>query len=146
MAKNSDKTQKKHEAAGGEWHFIDAKGKVLGRIATEASMLLLGKHRTDAVKNLVSPVFVVITNTDEVVLTGRKEQDKVYRHHTGWPGGLKTRSVAEQRRRDSRVIVEQAVFGMLPKNTLRPRRMKHLKLYPGSEHPHEAQAGKKISK
>ncbi|MEX1997058.1 MAG: 50S ribosomal protein L13 [Candidatus Andersenbacteria bacterium] len=120
----------------GEWHHFDAQGEVLGRLATRAAALLLGKHRFDFAKNVVAPVYVVITNCDHVVLTGNKETQKMYRHYTGYPGGLKERSVAEQRRRDSRVIVEEAIYGMLPKNNLRAERMRHLKLYAGATHPH----------
>lgn len=122
-----------------EWHLIDAKGKVLGRIATQAASLLIGKHRVDSKANLVAPVYVVVINTDKVVLTGKKEDAKKYIHHTGWPRGLRQRTAREQRSRDSRFLVESAVFGMLPKNSLRPRRMQHLKLYPGTEHPHAPQ-------
>lgn len=123
----------------GEWHHIDAKDQVLGRLATKVAMLLMGKHRPDYQPHRATPVFVVVTNTDQVVLTGRKEDQKMYRHYSGYPGGLKERSVREQRRRDSRVIIEQAVVGMLPKNNLRAVRMRRLKLYAGNEHPHLAQ-------
>lgn len=128
-------------APPGEWHHLDAKGKVLGRIATQAAVYLLGKHRTDFAPNIVAPVYVVITNTDHVVLTGRKEEQKMYRHYTGYHGGLRERSVAEQRRRDSRRIIEEAVYGMLPKNNSRKLYMRHLKLYPGDQHPHLPQLG-----
>lgn len=124
-----------------EWYHIDAKGKVLGRLATQAAAWLIGKHRTDFSSNVIAPVYVVITNTDHVVLTGRKEEQKKYRHYTGYHGGLKERSVAEQRRRDSRRIIEEAVYGMLPKNNSRKLRMRHLKLYSGEQHPHLAQLG-----
>lgn len=122
-----------------EWHHLDAKNKVLGRLATQAAVWLLGKHRPDFSPQSVAPVYVVITNTDHVVLTGRKEEQKMYRHYTGYHGGLRERSVAEQRRRDSRRIVEEAVSGMLPKNNSRKLLMRHLKLYAGPEHPHLAQ-------
>lgn len=119
-----------------EWHHFDAQGKVLGRLATQISHLLLGKHRPDYAPHKVLPVFVVVTNTDHVVLTGRKEEQKRYRHYTGYPGGLKERTVREQRARDSRRLVSEAVVGMLPKNSLRTPRLLHLKLYPGATHPH----------
>lgn len=124
-----------------EWHHFDAKDQVLGRLATKIAVLLMGKHRPDYATNKVAPVYVVVTNTDHVALTGRKEDQKLYRHATGYPGGLKERTVREQRRRDSRRIVEEAVIGMLPKNNLRAFRMRHLKLYPGETHPHMAQFG-----
>ena len=122
-----------------EWHIIDAKGKVLGRLAGDVAKLLLGKHRVDFTRHHLAPVFVVVTNTNEVALTGRKEQQKEYHHFTGYPGGIKTRSVAQQRKRDSRKIVYEAVYGMLPKNSLRSHRMNHLKLYATDKHPHQAQ-------
>ena len=122
-----------------EWHQIDAKKRVLGRLASEVAQLLLGKHRVDWAAHTVAPVYVVITNVDKVVLTGKKEQQKMYRHYSGYPGGLKERTAAEQRKRDARRIVEEAVSGMLPKNNLRDERMRHLKLYMGTKHPHQAQ-------
>ncbi len=132
------KIKKTNEA---EWHVFNADKKVLGRMAQEIAVLLQGKHRIDYAPNVVALVYTIVTNTDKVVVTGRKEQDKMYRHYTGHPGGLKERSLAEQRRRDSRVIVEHAVRGMLPKNKLRDEMMKHLKLYKDDNHPHEAQVG-----
>jgi large subunit ribosomal protein L13 len=122
-----------------EWHLVDGENKVAGRLATNVAQLILGKHRLDYANNKVAPVYVVVTNTDKIVFTGRKEEQKKYRHHTGYPGGLRERTVREQRRRDSRVLVREAVVGMLPKNSLRKHRMRHLKLYPGGEHPHAAQ-------
>lgn len=122
-----------------EWHHIDAGQRVLGRLASEAAQLLLGKHRVDWAANTVAPVYVVVTNVDKVVLTGKKEQQKMYRHYSGYPGGLKERTAAEQRKRDARLIVQKAVSGMLPKNSLRDERMRHLKLYVRAQHPHQAQ-------
>ncbi|PIT97822.1 MAG: 50S ribosomal protein L13 [Candidatus Andersenbacteria bacterium CG10_big_fil_rev_8_21_14_0_10_54_11] len=124
-----------------EWHVLNADGRILGRLANEAAQLLLGKHRTDARPHTVCPVYVVVTHTDRVAVTGSKETEKTYYRHTGYPGGLKQRTLAEQRRRDSRRIVLDAVAGMLPKNNLRQLRLGHLKLYRGSEHPHAAQVG-----
>lgn len=122
-----------------EWHHVDAAGAVLGRLATRVAKLLLGKHRLDWQKNIVVPVYVVVTNTNDVVLTGKKEKQKLYHHHTGYPGGVKARSAADVRKRDSRRLVQLAVEGMLPKNSLRQLRLGHLKLYTGATHPHEAQ-------
>lgn len=122
-----------------EWHLIDAKDKVLGRVATQAATLLMGKHRTDWAAHTVVPVNVIITNADHVVLTGAKEQTKAYRWYTGYPGGLRRRSISDQRARDSRTIIREAVAGMLPKNSLRAKRLLHLKVYSGAEHPHMAQ-------
>lgn len=123
----------------GEWHTFDADGKPLGRLATEVASLLLGKHRVDSSKNLVAPVYVVITNTDKVGLTGNKENGKMYYKYSGHPGGLRERTAKQQRAIDSTFMVRQAVAGMLPKNNLRDRRLSHLKLYAGTEHPHQPQ-------
>lgn len=125
-----------------QWHHFDAKNQVLGRLATKVAYLLTGKQDVTYAANKIAPVHVVITNSDEVVLTGRKEKQKMYRHYTGYPGGLKERSAAEQRAKDSTQLIEMAVFGMLPKNSLRAGRMKHLKVYKGSTHPHMPQFNK----
>lgn len=122
-----------------EWHIFNAEGKVLGRLATEVAALLLGKHRQDFAKHTIAPVFVIITNTNLVEVTGQKENQKEYHHFSGYPGGLKTRSIIKQRQLDSRKIMYEAVYGMLPKNSLRSERMNHLKLYATDKHPHEAQ-------
>lgn len=140
--KAKSKTPLAADALKGEWHALDAQNKVLGRIATQAVVLLLGKHRPDAKRHVVAPVYVVITNTDKVVVTGQKERAKVYTHYTGYPSGIRTRSVQEQRRRDSRRLIRAAVSGMLPKNSLRERRLSHLKLYPGDKHPHAGQVNR----
>lgn len=126
-----------------EWHILDAKDDVLGRLATKAAHLLMGKHRTDYASNTVAPVYVVVLNTDSVRLTGKKAEQKEYYRYSGYSGGLKTRTFAEHMKRDSRFVVEQAVFGMLPKNNLRDDLMRRLKLYPTAEHPHMAQASDK---
>lgn len=124
-----------------EWHHVDAKGKVLGRLATQVATLLTGKHRSDWAPNVVAPVYVIITNTDQVLVTGAKEDQKMYRRYTGYPGGLRERSLREQRKRDSRKIIEDAVSGMLPKNNSRKLVLRHLKLYPTDKHPHLPQMG-----
>lgn len=122
-----------------EWHVIDAKDKILGRLATQIAVWLQGKHRPDFAPHVVASIYVVVTNSDYVVLTGRKEEQKKYRRYSGYPGGLHERTVKEVRARDSRRLVWEAVFGMLPKNSLRKQRMLHLKIYPAAEHPHVAQ-------
>jgi len=137
---NQDNNQKM------EWYEFDASSMPLGRLATKISSLLIGKHRVDYAPNKVLPVHVVVTNTDKIVVTGNKEVQKMYRKYSGYPGGLRERSLKEQRARDSRKIINDAVFGMLPKNKLRPVMMKHLKAYQGAEHPHMAQLNKKDSK
>ncbi len=135
----------KHTAPAGNftWHILDASTKPLGRIATEAAHLLMGKHLPNYRANVVAPVYVVIINTDKLILTGNKMDQKEYHTYSGYSGGLKTRTAGEQMSRDSRVVVEKAVSGMLPKNLLRDDCMRHLKLYAGAEHPHIAQTNTK---
>lgn len=122
-----------------EWHQMDASSKVLGRLATDISGLLLGKHRPDFAANLVAPVYVIVTNADKLKVTGDKMEQKKYYRFSGYPGGIRSRTLREQMGRDSRKVIEDAVMGMLPKNSLRPRRLQHLKIYAGKDHPHEAQ-------
>lgn len=116
--------------------IIDAQDKILGRLATQVASLLMGKGVVGNRNNKLMDIKVVVMNTDGVALTGNKEITKVYRHYSGYPSGIKSRNVAEQRKRDSRVIIEQAVFGMLPKNKLRARMMTNLLLFKGNEHPY----------
>lgn len=125
-----------------EWHVIDAKDKIVGRLATRIAVLLQGKHRPDYQPHQVAPVYVVVTNTNKVALTGRKEEQKMYRRYSGYPGGLRERSAKQVRAKDSTRLVREAVFGMLPKNSLRKLRILHLKIYPTAEHPHVAQVKK----
>ncbi len=144
MATAKNTTTEK-ETTSFEWHLFDASSKPLGRLATEIASLLIGKHRSDFARNKVAPVQVVVINTDKLKLTGRKMEQKTYNWHTRYPGGIKTRTAADQLQRDSRVIVQQAVSGMLPKNNLRRERLVHLRLYKAAEHPHEAQVSSQSS-
>jgi large subunit ribosomal protein L13 len=122
-----------------KWHVLDAKGRPLGRVASEAAHLLLGKHKATYEPHLAMGDHVVIVNASEVALTGRKAETKVYYRHSGHPGGLKERSFSVQMQRDPRRVVERAVWGMLPGNARGRELFRHLKVYAGSEHPHEAQ-------
>lgn len=135
----------KEEYVKGEWHVFDAQSINLGRMATQIAILLAGKHRPDFAPNKVAPVYVIVTNTDKVKVSGDKENQKEYHHYSGYSGGLKTRTLKEQLKRDSRLIVREAVSGMLPKNLLRDDRLNHLKLYPGADHPHMAQVNQPTS-
>jgi len=122
-----------------KWYVIDAADQVLGRVATKAASLLIGKHRPQYAPFLVSGDHVVIVNADKIKLTGQKLDHKVYRHHTLYPGGL--REVAARRVYESKPdkMVREAVLGMLPKNKLRKRMVKRLKVYLSNQHPHAAQ-------
>ncbi|SRR5579871_6877337 len=121
------------------WHLIDAEDAVLGRIASKAAMLLMGKHKASYTPFLDTGDHVVVVNAAKVKLTGRKEEQKMYRRHSGYPGGLtetearKVRAVRPQR------MVEEAIAGMLPKSKLGKQMYRKLKVYAGPKHPHDAQ-------
>lgn len=132
------KLRKMTEVKPKNWYLVDADGKILGRIATEIATLLRGKNTAEFAPNRDDGNFVVVTNADKVVLTGRKEDQKRYYRHTGYLGHLKTATVADLRKKDPTEMLRQAVSGMLPKNRLQQVFMKRLKLYAGSEHPHTA--------
>src|SRR5262249_29941387 len=125
-----------------EWILFDASGQVLGRLASQVARVLAGKHRSHFVPHLDTGDFVVVTNADKIVMTGRKAEEKVYRRHTGYPGGLKTTAVQELAARYPERLIEEAVRGMLPKSKLGRRQFKKLKVYRGPSHPHEAQQPK----
>ncbi|UYM03816.1 50S ribosomal protein L13 [Solicola gregarius] len=122
-----------------EWRVIDAEDVVLGKLAVQAATLLRGKHKPTFAPHLDTGDFVVIVNADKVALSGNKRADKVAYRHSGFPGGLKSASVGDLLEKDSRKVVEKAVWGMLPKNRLGRALMKKLKVYGGPEHPHKAQ-------
>lgn len=120
-----------------KWHVLDARRKVLGRLAVEAGKLLIGKHKVNYVPNLDVGDYVVVVNAKDVAVTGRKEEQKVYRRHSQYPGGLKERTLGQLREKQPEKIIEAAVRGMLPKNRLQRRRMKRLKVFAGEKHPYE---------
>lgn len=121
------------------WHVIDAEGKVLGRIATAAAKMLQGKHKPTYTPFLDTGDHVIIVNAAKVRLTGRKEQQKVYRNHSGFEGGLREERADVLRQRRPSKIVEEAVRGMLPKNALGDAMYGKLKVYAGATHRHAAQ-------
>jgi large subunit ribosomal protein L13 len=125
-----------------EWVLFDASGQILGRLASQVAHVLTGKHRSHYVRHMDTGDFVVITNAEKIVLTGRKSEEKVYRRHTGYPGGLKTTAVTELVAKYPERLIEEAVRGMLPKSKLGRRQLKKLKVYRGASHPHEAQRPK----
>lgn len=122
-----------------KWYVIDAKGVVLGRLATTAARLLTGKHKPIYTPFLDTGDHVVVINAAEVHLTGHKEEGKLYRRHTGFPGGLKAVPARSLRRKHPIRLVEAAVWGMLPKTKLGRAMFRKLKVYPGGSHPHQAQ-------
>ena len=133
--------QMPREQALGErhWVILDADGAVLGRLATRAANLLRGKGKTSFSPHLDCGDFVVVINAGKVKLTGKKESDKVYRRHTGYPGGVRSLTAHEVREKHPEQLVRQAIEGMLPKNRLGRALATKLKVYAGSEHPHAAQ-------
>lgn len=122
-----------------KWFIIDASGKTVGRLATEAARILMGKNKPTYTPYLDMGDHVIIVNAEKVVFTGNKWQDKVYRHHTGHPGGLKEITAQKQRDRHPERILESAIRGMLPKTKMGNKMVKKLKVYAGSDHPHRAQ-------
>jgi large subunit ribosomal protein L13 len=131
-------------AALDKWYVIDATDQVLGRVATKVATLLTGKHRPHYAPFLVSGDHVIIVNADKIKLTGEKLDKKVYRWHTLYPGGL--REVAARKVFDTKPerLIREAVLGMLPKNKLRKRMVKRLKIYLADQHPHAAQTPEKL--
>ena len=122
-----------------KWYIIDAKGKTLGRLSTEVAMILMGKKKPTYTPNLDMGDFVIVINAAEVALTGNKYNKKLYRHHTGYPGGLKEVNYKNMLAKHPTHPVEAAVRGMLPKNALGDAMFKKLKVYAGSEHVNQAQ-------
>jgi large subunit ribosomal protein L13 len=122
-----------------DWHVIDAAGRPLGRVATEAAILLRGKHKPTYEPHLDDGDFVIVINAGQVIVTGNKAEQNRYYTHSGYPGGLKTRTYSEQFNRFPERVIEKAVWGMLPGGTLGESMLKHLKVYRGAHHPHQSQ-------
>jgi large subunit ribosomal protein L13 len=122
-----------------DWFVVDASGLVLGRLATRIARILCGKHRPSYVPYLDTGDFVIVTNADKVRLTGNKLDEKAYRRHTGYPGGLRSVQAKDLQAKHPERLIESAVRGMLPKSKLGRKQFKKLKVYRGSKHPHEAQ-------
>lgn len=122
-----------------QWHVIDAQDVVLGKLATKAAMLLMGKTKPTFTPFLDTGDHVVVINAAKVKVSGRKEEDKIYRHFTGYPGGLVEKSLKRVRAEKPVRLIEDAVFGMLPKTKLGKQMYRKLKVYAGDKHPHAAQ-------
>jgi large subunit ribosomal protein L13 len=122
-----------------KWHLVDASGKTLGRLATRVAILLRGKHKPIFTPHVDAGDFVIVVNAEKVSLTGKKWKDKLYIHHSGYPGGLKSISAEKMRDKKPERLVTMAVQGMLPKNKLGRKMIKKLKVYSGDAHPHQAQ-------
>lgn len=130
--------------ADSRWHVIDANGQVLGRVATLAARLLQGKHKAVYTPFIDTGDHVVIINAATVKLTGRKEDQKIYRRHSGYEGGLREERAGVIRKRQPIRLVEEAVRGMLPKTRMGDAMYRKLKVYSGKDHPHAAQQPKQI--
>jgi len=131
MAKPGEVTRK--------WYVVDAKGKTLGRLASEIAKILRGKHKPQYTPHVDTGDFVIVINAAQVELTGKKWTDKIYYRHSGYPGGLKQFTASELRAKHPERLIEYAVKGMLPKGSLGRRQLKKLKVYAGADHPHAAQ-------
>ncbi|NMC72013.1 MAG: 50S ribosomal protein L13 [Myxococcales bacterium] len=121
------------------WYVVDASGQTLGRLASRIASVLRGKHKAGFTQHVDTGDFVIVTNAHRVAVTGRKEQQKLYRRHSGHPGGLRTRNLGTVRRTHPDRLLREAVRGMLPKTTLGRKMLLKLKLYAGPDHPHQAQ-------
>lgn len=121
------------------WQVIDADGQTLGRLATQVATLLQGKHKPTYTSHLDMGDFVVVTNASRIKVTGNKLEDKLYYRHTGYVGGLKETPLADMLAKHPERVLELAVRGMLPRNRLARHLLRHMKVYAGPEHPHEAQ-------
>lgn len=126
----------KKKPIGRKYHLFDAQGKVLGRLATEVSRILSGKNKVDFAPHEDGGDFVVVINTDGLIVTGNKTEGKIYHRFSGYPGGITSISFKDQMKKDSRKVLAQAVHGMLPKNKLRDRMTKRLLMYKDAEHTH----------
>ncbi|MDH4098557.1 MAG: 50S ribosomal protein L13 [Nitrospira sp.] len=127
------------------WHLVDAEGKTLGRLAARVAGVLRGKHRPTFTPNVDLGDHVVIVNAEKIHLSGNKMKDKLYRHHSGYPGGLKTASAEHLFRKDPTELLVRAIEGMLPKNPLGNGMAKKLRVYTGPNHPHHAQRPEPIT-
>ncbi|CEJ42739.1 50S ribosomal protein L13 [Umezakia ovalisporum] len=127
-----------------EWYIVDATDKRLGRLAAEIAMVLRGKRKAEYTPHLDTGDFVIVINAEKIAVTGKKRSQKLYRRHSGRPGGMKTETFAKLQQRLPERILEHAVKGMLPKNSLGRQLFTKLKVYAGPTHPHEAQKPKEL--
>ena len=122
-----------------KWYVVDAKDAVLGKLATKVAVYLRGKNKPVFTPNADTGDFIIVINAEKIRLTGKKVTDKIYYHHSGYVGGIKAQSAKELLEKKPELIIEKAVWGMLPKNKLGRMMIKKLKVYRGAEHPHRAQ-------
>jgi large subunit ribosomal protein L13 len=122
------------------WYVVDAEGQTLGRLATRIADTLRGKRKPEYTPHVDTGDFVVVVNADKIAVTGKKLDDKLYFRHSGYPGGLRSRTLGEELERRPTEVLRRAVKGMLPRNRLARAQLRKLRIYAGPEHPHEAQA------
>ena len=125
-----------------DWYVVDADGRTLGRLATQIADALRGKRKPEYTPHCDVGDFIVVVNAEKVAVTGDKRETKLYRRHSGYPGGLKTRTLGEMLDRQPEEVIRRAVKGMLPRNRLARQQLGKLKVYAGPEHPHSAQEPK----
>lgn len=133
------------EDADRKWFVVDAKDQVLGRLAAKIARVIRGKEKAIFTPNSDTGDYVIVINADQVIVTGKREFQKTYFHHSGYPGGGKVRSFSELVTKDPEFVIEHAVKGMLPKNRLGKKLIKKLKVYAGEAHPHQAQQPEVLS-
>jgi large subunit ribosomal protein L13 len=131
--------QAKKEEIDHKWYLVNAEGRVLGRLSTGLAKILKGKNKPTYTPHVDTGDFVVVVNAGKVTLTGKKLTDKIYYHHTGYPGGIKEMSAEKLLAKKPTEMIRMAVRGMLPKNSLGRQMLRKLKIYAGPNHPHEAQ-------
>ncbi len=134
---------KEHEIEK-KWYLIDAKEKVLGRLASEIARILRGKNKPIFTPHMDAGDYIVVINADKIILTGRKIENKIYYHHSGYVGGLKKTTAKEMLLKKPENLIKFAVKGMLPKNSLGRRQLTKLKIYAGQDYPHQAQLPEKL--
>ena len=122
-----------------DWYLVDADGKTLGRLSTQIANRLRGKHKPEFTPHVDTGDYIVVINADKIHVTGKKETDKFYYHHTGFPGGIKSVALGKMREKSPEKILENAVKGMMPRNRLGRVMLSKLKVYAGNSHPHSAQ-------
>lgn len=127
-----------------QWYVVDAEGKTLGRLATRLALVLTGKHKPIYTPGVDTGDFIVVVNADKIAVTGNKLDEKFYTRHSGYPGGFRKTILREQLQRHPEIVIQQAVWGMLPHNRLGRQMLKKLKVYPRATHPHQAHKPKQL--
>ena len=134
----------KPETRNRAWYVVDAEGQTLGRLATRLADLLRGKGKADYTPHIDTGDFVVVVNAEKIRVTGNKLDSKVYWRHSGYPGGIRSRTLREMLDRQPEEVIRKAVKGMMPRNRLSRQQMNKLKVYAGPDHPHQAQSPEKL--